>query len=713
MKTKYWLSSLVVGVGLALTLLWGLGGGNMPAVAAPPASSDLSAAEGSIEAPDVPAAELRVCATCTYTTVQSAVDAANDGDVIKVATGVYTGVQARDGVMQLVYVSKTVIVRGGYITTNWDISNPDANPTILDARAEGRVFFITADISPTIEGLRITGGDATGLYGGPGGWDAGGGLYVANATAVISDNWVFSNTAYGGGGLYLSDSAAMLSGNVIASNTVNDEGGGLFLFDSDATLSHNIITSNTASDHGGGLYLHYSDATLDTNTIDFNAAREGGGLYLRDSDAALSENIIGSNTASDDGGGLFLDLGSEATLDQNTIVSNTAYSGGGLFLWGSNPTLHGNVVVANNAQLGGGLFVRESDAGLDNNVVAKNRAANQGSGLYVAGSVLRLRHTTVAQNDDGDGTGIYVTDYGPYYSTVALTNTILVSHTVGVFVAADNVASLEATLWGDGAWANTDDWSGDGTILIGTINVYGAPAFAGADDYHILTDSAAKDAGVDAGVTPDMDLDLRPVEAGYDIGADEFPVVVTTSQGTSTTLVYVDPRGNPTRLRLPEDAVTGTVVIVYTPKDPRVALPPPEGMAVGPHVFDLDAYRNDVLIPDFFFERAVTLTSEYSSIDMLGIEENSLALYRKTEGEWKIIGTQAGETQTLDIENNLLTAYLVGTSQFAEMGPAAALRFVFLPLVSRNWSPGTAGLPRVTPTPCSDTVTFARSGACD
>jgi hypothetical protein len=56
------------------------------------------------------------------------------------------------------------------------------------------------------------------------------------------------------------------------------------------------------------------------------------------------------------------------------------------------------------------------------------------------------------------------------------------------------------------------------------VNVYGDPAFVEptAWDYHIAGRSPAIGAGVDAGVSTDIDDDKRPQGIRYDIGADEF-----------------------------------------------------------------------------------------------------------------------------------------------------------------------------------------------
>jgi uncharacterized repeat protein (TIGR01451 family) len=424
-----------------------------------------------------------------FTTVQAAVDAATGGEEIRVAAGIYTGVQARPVpddyssppasglITQVVYISKTVTVRGGYTTPFTDPPDSEANPTTLDAQGQGRVMVIASDITPTVEGLRITGGDATGLSSSLG---RGGGVYIIHAAATIRDNRVFSNTADRGGGLYLNQSTATLSGNTVTTNTVSDEGGGLYLSLSDATLSDNTISANTADDCGGG-------------------------LLLNDSAATLSSNIVATNTASDKGGGLYV-AGSDASLRGNTVTFNTADDGGG------------------------GLYLQDSAATLDNNFVTDNslsQPSGLGSGLYVDDSSPRLRHNTVARNQTvgGQGQGLYVTGET---SRPQLHNTILVSHSVGISVASGS-AHLEGTLWGGGAWANTTDWSGN--VTTGTVNVWGDPAFvdpdaadrSGQGDYHIGPGSDAVDAGVYPTLDDDVDGEPRPAAFGPDIGADERP----------------------------------------------------------------------------------------------------------------------------------------------------------------------------------------------
>ena len=513
-----------------------------------------------------------------YSTIQAAVDAADHpDDVVKVAAGTYTDVHARPkndfltngNVVQVVYVNKTVTIRGGYTTANGfaDPPDPDANPTILDAQGQGRGVYISGDISPIVEGLRVTGGDATGLGGNV--WidsfdeDAGGGIYIYRASATISNCKMYSNTASTGigysmgwgGGVHIVRSSATLIGNKIVSNTacmtyVGFGGGVAIWWDShNATLIDNTIQGNLASTYsgnGGGLSIRYSDAILLGNTVISNTAATGStysmsghGVEVVECATILNGNIIAGN----DGNGVYLLLGTP-TLSSNIITDN---DGNGVNLWQSPAILNGNTVSRNS---GNGTYLYQSSAALVRNSISHNGSwgisldgstatlygniiSNNASGLQmqysndtmlvnnaivdnndygivIDRSSADLLHTTIARNGSS---GIYVTGWPS--STASISNTILVSHTTGIEVAEWNVATLNGVLW----YGNGTNISGTGTIAVS--NAYtGTPAFD-ADGYHLLPSSMAIDHGVSAGVTADIDPQPRPYQIP-DLGTDEY-----------------------------------------------------------------------------------------------------------------------------------------------------------------------------------------------
>jgi len=286
--------ALALGLGLTVALLLMAGARSSPAVAAP--------GEEDVEALSATMAELHVCPSgCAYSSVQEAVDTAGYGDVIKVATGTYTDIHARNGITQVVYISQTVTIQGGYTTDNWTTPDPVANPTTLDAQGQGRVLVI-ANNDVAIKGLRITGGDATGLGGGPNFCqDIGGGVYIQSGSMVtISDNWLYDNTAACGGG-FARGSNAVLSGNRILANTAESLGGGLFLDPSYGTLSGNVIAHNTAGTSGGGLVFTGMPTLINNVITDNQASVTGSGIAMAGPDGCpvLLHNTIARNLGGD------------------------------------------------------------------------------------------------------------------------------------------------------------------------------------------------------------------------------------------------------------------------------------------------------------------------------------------------------------------------------------------------------------------------------
>jgi len=444
-------------------------------------------------------------------------------------------------VTQVVYVSKTVTMRGGYTTTNWNVSYPITQPTTLDAQGQGRVMYITGSISPTAEGLRLTNGNATWLVGGMGGgvYDIsatvsfsnnqvfnnvgaveGGGLYLLHgdgqvsnnlivsntnsglsfhhSDATISGNRIMSNTALGdgGGGLWSMYSNITFTGNVVVSNTANWRGGGLWLYESTATLNGNTVTSNTALHDGGGIYLASSDTTLTSNTVSANTAGTyGGGILSYSGNTILNSNSIISNSSNSEGGGLCMFGNANATISDNSITFNTAGSGGGVYLDG-NAKVNGNIISNNKATLIGGGLLLWSAVALDSNIIISN-TANSGGGLYLWGSNAIFTNNVVANNQaNATGSGIYIRGSSPklLHTTVAHNTggdgsgiyidggNVALTNTILVshtvgIALATGTAILETTLWGNGPWANQRDWDGAGTLITGPHNYWGDPAF--------------------------------------------------------------------------------------------------------------------------------------------------------------------------------------------------------------------------------------------
>jgi len=307
--------------------------------------------------------------TPCYATIQAAVDAANPGDVIKVRQGTYTGVEARPApigyhgpavITQSLYISKTVSIQGGYSAGFAEPPNPETNPTTLDAQGQGRVIFVDRDISPTIEGLRITGGDATGLKGDHWSLDAGGGLFLwhSDPAASISNNWLSGNRAVVGGGVYVYEGAPTFRSNSVASNSSGDLGGGLFLYSSDATITANTISSNTGNGGAGGLFVYYRQPTISANVVVLNSTNgRGGGMYLQGGAAVLTNNVIADNQAKGGGSGLCL-LDSSPQLLHTTIARNHGGDGSGMYAFSlqkpSSVTLTNTILVGHKVGIAAG-----------------------------------------------------------------------------------------------------------------------------------------------------------------------------------------------------------------------------------------------------------------------------------------------------------------------------------------------------------------------
>jgi parallel beta-helix repeat protein len=401
-----------------------------------------------------------------YATIQAAVNDSANGDIIKVAQGVYTGTTS-----SVVYIDRAVSLTGGYTTTDWVNSYPITRPTVIDGQNTRRGMYIygigiTGVPTITLQGLVIQRGYVQS--------DDGGGVRIRSGAVVLRESRVLNNMASNvGGGVYLNGGTITLDNNIISGNR-SGRGGGVHVIDGTITLSSNTIQSNTAS-YGGGVYVSTGTVILNDNSLLSNRDSYGGGTYAS---------------------GMYVS-GGTVTLNGNTIRDNL---GRGIYLNSGTVTLSGNTIQSNS---GDGVYMSSGTINAQNDIIAGN-----GEGVSLSGGNLTARHWTLADNDR----------YAVFNNSgsAVLTNTVVYHHIMAAFYGPNILA--DHTLF----YRNGASVCQNGATC--TNDMIGDPEFVNpaAGDYHIGSGSAAIDVGVDAGVTTDIDGGPRPVGAGYDIGADEY-----------------------------------------------------------------------------------------------------------------------------------------------------------------------------------------------
>ncbi|MGB2571177.1 hypothetical protein ACPFP2_22420 [Micromonospora citrea] len=242
----------------------------------------------------------------------------------------------------------------------------------------------------------------------------GGGIYVDDGTVTIDgfDNVEFNAAGANGGGIHATNRATVvLAGNAdVTSNSATNRGGGVYLTGG-STLSVSEGNteigwpgqSNTAY-MGGGIFAEGgSTVTLGHGTqsgsVSSNRATYGGGVYALGAGTTVRVSGYGSvesNVASANGGGILATQGALADLDNGASVS-----------WNSAGGLAGGVMVFAPASLdvdggpGGGTRVHLSG----------NSATTDGGGIWASGAAT-LDDVVVRDNTAANGGGLYLTDSG-------------------------------------------------------------------------------------------------------------------------------------------------------------------------------------------------------------------------------------------------------------------------------------------------------------
>ncbi len=290
-----------------------------------------------------------------FGSIQEAIDAPDAVDDLIRVTGTCRGVNTInvDGqdIRQTVHLSQTLTIQGGW---NNDFTRWLNLPTFVDPEGNGRGFYVSGSVTPTLENLTIVNGDASGLGGGPADEDAGGGVYNLDSALILQDVRILTNTAVLGGGFYNHSGTPLFRSTPPLSA----------LERADSPFSH--VAGNTAVS-GGGLYNHAGVLSVDSMRIYSNTATNGGGLYNATGPMVMTNTVIYANQATQHGGGLY-NAASSATFWHLTVFTNTAGSnGGGFYNAAGSPLLRNAIFQSNRAASGPAVYAASGAPDLDYN----------------------------------------------------------------------------------------------------------------------------------------------------------------------------------------------------------------------------------------------------------------------------------------------------------------------------------------------------------
>lgn len=486
-----------------------------------------------------------------YPSIQAAINGAVSGDIIVIATGVYTE--------NLTIAAKSLTLNGEGITS-----------TVIDGNNLNRVVNIGRSTTVTMTNLTLRNGYANSDSMAGGGIQnrgtlilsdvrlenneansAGGAIHNSVGNIVLDRVEIISNTAYGGAGVNTIGGTAIISNTTFISNTDKGSGGGgLFHRDGPITIANSSFSENISPAQGGGIYHNSGVLKIINSSFSDNAAYEGGAVFSKQgSQIEVDSSFLISNTAAN--GGAIFNLGLSLQISGTTFKENTAdYKGGAIYTNAGEVTLEKSLLTGNNSGTsGGGIYHYKENLIISATTLANNEATTSGGGLHIVDGILTVSNSTLSSNHAGEF-GHNIADYRSiltithativntaisptvsfhnYNSSITLSNTVLASN------GGVDCLITGGTITGTGNWMSdqsceTINTVGRGDPLLGTLTI------SDTVWVHYPLDDTPLNGKATAPSCSQLDQLGIPRSINCDIGAIEFVGIPTTIKSTTQT----------------------------------------------------------------------------------------------------------------------------------------------------------------------------------
>lgn len=316
--------------------------------------------------------------TGDFPTIQAAIDAASDGDVIELTDGTFTGNGNRD----LSYLGKTITVRS---------QSGDPEACVIDCQAtigtdEHRAFVFESGegAGSILEAITITGGRTSYPV------DAAGGILITGGSSPTITRCVFTNneSPYGGAVEVDFQSSPVITDCTFRRNIGAVGGGAILIFvDSNPTVTDCTFLENTAGGGAGAVFISHTSNPIFTR-------------------CSFRRNVSG-----DWGGAVAVQQGSLSEFHDCEFVENTSMTGAAVYVrLSAIPSIYTSTFWGNTATNHGVIACDGGDAFFERSIVAFNPSGE--SFWCDGGGSATLECCDVFGNPDGDWVGCVASQQG-------------------------------------------------------------------------------------------------------------------------------------------------------------------------------------------------------------------------------------------------------------------------------------------------------------
>jgi hypothetical protein len=330
-----------------------------------------------------------------FPTIQSAIDAASDGDVIALTDGTFTG----DGNRDIDYGGKAITVQsqgGNPETCVIDCEGSETDPHC------GFHFRKGEPVESVLTGVTVQGGWAVSP-------DFGGAVRCEGGSSPTIVSCVFSGNVGSAVGCHMGTFLPMSDCRFTGNEGMY--GGAIYADRSALTLDHCHFIENETDHEGGAIFAYGTLAKIMHSAFIGNTSPSAAAASFHDgSEARVIECLFEGNVSSSSGGALTFWISGPNLVDRCTFVGNTAgHEGAALWSEKISATYVRNCTFWGNASPDGTVLAGNYQFGMENTIVA---FSTQGPGVASYEDYAELTCCDIFGNAGGDWVGTIADQYG-------------------------------------------------------------------------------------------------------------------------------------------------------------------------------------------------------------------------------------------------------------------------------------------------------------